>query len=173
MKDASRAELADAIRERIAREQAQWTVLFSEAAAGLLGIRATDLRYLDAVRREGPLTAGRLAELTGLTTGAVTGVIDRLERAGYVARQQDRADRRRVIVRLVPERMRDVGAVFGPSQQAWAERFAAYTDDELRFIAAFMRDSTDMLREQTHLLQTRAQRRGAARKPANRRRLAQ
>src|SRR5215207_8632807 len=74
------------------------SVILSEAVAAKVGLHPTDNECLDFLLLNGPLTAGKLSELTGLTTGAVTAMIDRLERAGYVRREHDQQDRRRVIV---------------------------------------------------------------------------
>src|ERR671933_1184232 len=76
---------------------------FDQAVADALGINRTDMRCTDVLEREGPVTAGRLAEATGLTTGAITTVIDRLERGGFARRLRDPDDRRRVLVDLTPE----------------------------------------------------------------------
>src|SRR5258708_12382269 len=76
-------------------------VLYSQAVAERLGMNSTDLECLDHISR-GPLTAGRLAELTGLTTGAITGVIDRLERAGLARRDPHPGHRRQTLVRMLP-----------------------------------------------------------------------
>src|ERR1700744_359744 len=77
------------------RETSALGVLFSQAVASRLGIASSDLECLDIVVLRGPVTAGELATATGLTTGAITGVIDRLEQAGFVRRTRDAADRRK------------------------------------------------------------------------------
>src|SRR5215813_7664872 len=84
---------------RAMRDASGQGVLYSQAVAERLGINSTDLECLDSVVLRGPLTAGELADATGLTTGAITGVIDRLERAGFARRERDKDDRRRVLVR--------------------------------------------------------------------------
>jgi DNA-binding MarR family transcriptional regulator len=81
-------------------------VLFNQAIADRLGINPTDLQCFNMLQETGPVAAGRLAEETGLTTGAVTGVIDRLERAGYAWRERDPNDKRRVILHPLPDRAR-------------------------------------------------------------------
>src|SRR4051794_32053548 len=94
---------------------ANQTVLYTQAVADQLGLNLTDLSCTGILSAEGPITAGRLAELTGLTTGAITGVIDRLERAGYVRRESDPNDRRRVVVTLVGEKVAaEVAPAFVP-----------------------------------------------------------
>jgi DNA-binding MarR family transcriptional regulator len=162
-----REELVETLRRQVGRDYGNWTVAFTQAAAERLGLNAPDLGYLTAIVQEEPLTAGRLAELTGLTTGAITGVIDRLERDGFVRREPDPADRRRVIIRTVPERMRESGEVFASSQRAWADLSARYRDDELAFIIDFMRRSTAVLKEETAKLRAEAAEQG--RKRASRR----
>lgn len=152
--DRTRTDLIDAIRLHAAREQAQWAVMFSQAAAERLGLTAPDLRHLNIVAQSGPISAGRLADLSGLTTGAITGVIDRLVKAGFVRREHDTADRRRVIVSVVPARMAAVGAVFGSSQRAWVEMSSRYTNDELIFIHDFLVESTRVLQEETARLRS-------------------
>lgn len=142
-------QLIEAIRTGAIREHAQWNVAFSEAAAARLHINASDLRQLHLLVTNGALTAGQLAEMSGLTTGGITGSIDRLARAGFVRREPDPTDRRRVWVHLIPARMRDVGGVFGPSQRAWVAMCAEYSDEELEFIMTFLTRSTALLREQT------------------------
>jgi DNA-binding MarR family transcriptional regulator len=85
-----------------------------EAMAASLGLNATDLRCLELLVGEQEPTPSRLADLSGLTTGAVTGVLDRLEEAGFVRRESDPADRRRIVVRVVDARMSEVAAAFEP-----------------------------------------------------------
>ena len=90
---------ADALRRLIAQ-----SIAMHEVVAASLGINATDLRCLELLSANPGITPSRLAELSGLTSGAVTGVLDRLEAAGFVRRESDPEDRRRIIVRPVPEK---------------------------------------------------------------------
>jgi DNA-binding MarR family transcriptional regulator len=83
------------------------------------------------------MTAGRLAELTGLTTGAITGVIDRLERTNFVHRERDPHDRRRVIVQPHLERYVEAAPVFGPLADAIDGLLAGYSDDQLALLLDF------------------------------------
>src|SRR3569832_2178810 len=78
-------------------------VIFGQTVADVAGISGSDLECMDFLNLEGRVTAGRLAEVTGLTTGAITGVVDRLEKAGLVRRARDDADRRKVLIAVVPE----------------------------------------------------------------------
>ena len=95
-------QLFDALIYEVRRSQ-NATDRFDQAVADAIGINRTDLRCLDVIQREWPVAAGRLAEQTGLTTGAITTVLDRLERAGYARRVRDPSDRRRVLVEVTPE----------------------------------------------------------------------
>ena len=85
-----------------------------EVAYQKLGINRTDGRCLDIVQNEGPMTAGRLAKLSGLTTAAVTAVLDRMEKAGYARRVRDENDRRQVIVELTPLVAERGAKIWGP-----------------------------------------------------------
>jgi len=76
------------------------TVLFHQAVAEQLGLNSTDHKCLDVILENHAMTAGKLSELTGLTTGTITGVIDRLEKAGFVYREKDAEDRRKVIIQV-------------------------------------------------------------------------
>jgi DNA-binding MarR family transcriptional regulator len=139
---------------RSARHLTNQNGLYTDAAAARLGLNRTDLECLSIVHLAGPVTAGDLAETTGLTTGAITGVIDRLEKGGYVARQADPNDRRRVIVTAGAERGRAVGALFAPMQQAIEQLYERYSDDELAVLLDLndrllpvMQEETARLRE--------------------------
>jgi DNA-binding MarR family transcriptional regulator len=127
-------ELIDEIR----RSQAA-TDRFDEAVADALGVNRTDMRCLDTLDREGPVSAGRLAEATGLTSGAITTALDRLERAGYARRVGDPADRRRVLVELTPE-ARERTYAFYESHSTLGERlFHRYTREQLELLLEFVR----------------------------------
>jgi DNA-binding MarR family transcriptional regulator len=109
--------------------------LVSQAAADQIGINATDLNCLNILSFSGHMTAGELARATGLTTASITGVADRLEEAGFVRRERDARDRRRVVIRLVLERaLSDIAPVFLPMIRALQEVAGRYTDDELQLI---------------------------------------
>lgn len=129
-------------------------VLFHHALAERVGLNATDSRTLASLDEHGSATAGELAEVTGLTTGAVTKIIDRLERGGFVSRQSDPADRRRVIVTL--ERDSDANARLGELWASFAagadELLRTYDDEELRTIQRFADDAAALLRRETRKL---------------------
>jgi len=92
------------------------------------------------------VTPGRLAEVTGLTTGAITGVIDRRENAGFVARLPDPADRRRTIVQLLPGRTPEVADLFSSIGARLRKLCSEYTAEELALVLEFMERSTDVVK---------------------------
>ena len=129
--------------------------LIGQAAAERIGINATDLNCLNILSLAGTLTAGQLAHATGLTTASITGVVDRLEQAGYVRRERDTSDRRRVVIHVVLEStLRDVAPIFFPMVRDWLRTSAAYSDDELKLILEFQGRTEQVLRE--HLTRLRS-----------------
>jgi DNA-binding MarR family transcriptional regulator len=148
---------ADLIRRLTAavRRQVAWTVLHNQAIADRLGMGITDLHCVNLLDLEGPMTAGRLAELLGLTTGAVTGVLDRLEASGVVRREADPADRRRVIARLVPEGMERVRAAFADVGAGAQELYAGYDEAQLTLIADYSEASAGLTRRLTAEMRAR------------------
>ncbi|MFF7858156.1 MarR family transcriptional regulator [Streptomyces sp. NPDC007904] len=118
--------------------------LFNQALADHLGLHPTDLQCLNLLTLEGgPVTTGRIAELTGLTTGSATRLVDRLERAGYVVRQRDAADRRRVLVAVVPEKAAEFGRVWDRVGGGWVALFDDLDDAQLALFIDHMRRTTD------------------------------
>lgn len=109
-------------------------VLNSLAHADAAGLHPTDLYALNILELSGSLTAGALAEQTGLTTGATTRLIDRLERGGHVRRVADSTDRRRILIEAVPDPTFDADDIFGPARRRLAEVFARYNADQLRIL---------------------------------------
>jgi DNA-binding MarR family transcriptional regulator len=130
------------------RRIARLSVLFSHAVAERLGLHPNDLECLGFLFEEGAVPAGRLAELTGLTTGAITRLIDRLEQAGYVRREPDPRDRRRVLVRPVRERGPEIARYFEPLGQAMAALYARYSDAELALVLDFARQAAAVAQEE-------------------------
>jgi DNA-binding MarR family transcriptional regulator len=124
------------------RDASSQGVLYSQAVAGRLRMNSTDLECLDHILR-GPVTAGRLAELTGLTTGAITGVIDRLERINLARRESDPHDRRKTMVRALPAVLERVGPLFQPMERAAMAVLSKYSDDELALILDFLTRARD------------------------------
>jgi DNA-binding transcriptional ArsR family regulator len=123
--------------------------LLGQLAAERIGINATDLNCLNIVALSGPLTAGDLARSTGLTTASITGVIDRLEEGGFVRRERDPGDRRRVIVTLnFGPALAEIGPTFGPLVLAWQQAAAGYSDADLQLLVGFQQRFVDIVQEQ-------------------------
>jgi DNA-binding MarR family transcriptional regulator len=112
---------------------------FDEVAREKLGINRTDLRCLNIIENHGRLNAGRLAELSGLTTAAVTSVLDRLERAGYARRIRDNADRRQVMVEVTPLLAERATPIWGPLGDEARATLARMSAEELESLIGFYR----------------------------------
>jgi DNA-binding MarR family transcriptional regulator len=113
---------------------------FENLAAERLGVNRTDLHCLNAIENAGGLSAGELAAAVGLTSGAVTGVVDRLERAGFARRVADPVDRRRVKVEVTAEFYARAERIWGPLAAEWEASLASrFTAAELARIAEFLR----------------------------------
>ena len=121
---------------------------FDNLAAERLGLNRTDLHAINTIENSGGLTAGELAAATGLTTGAVTGVIDRLERAGYARRVPDPADRRRVKVEVTPKFYARADKIWGPMAADWTSRLGRrFSAEELERVTEFLRSTNELSRE--------------------------
>ena len=121
------------------REAGNQDLAFEEVAARRLGIGAVEMRCLNVIENAGGLTAGELAREVGVTTGAVTGVLDRLERARYARRDPDPEDRRRVRVTVTPEFRSRAAEIWGPLAADWHRELAAgFTAAELQTIIGFL-----------------------------------
>jgi DNA-binding MarR family transcriptional regulator len=141
------------ISETLGRDLATKTVLFHHHLAARLGLSVTDLKCLDLLRAaDAPLTGKNLAGLIGLTSGAITGVADRLEAAGFVERVRDPEDRRRWELRPIPGRQAEVAALFAPLGTAMAELAGRYEDQQLEAITSFLAGLGAILDDQTNAL---------------------
>ncbi|MBV9229361.1 MAG: MarR family transcriptional regulator [Chloroflexi bacterium] len=157
MSDGSQ-EKSTKVLEELTRELRQFTGLaasFFRAATARLGMTVTDLQVMDILESSGPATAGQLADLTGLTTGAITGMLNRLEEAGLVHRQRDPNDGRRVIVRLARGKgeMHKIGSVFASLGKAWDELASDYDDEQIAFLLEFLKRSNALTRKEIIRLQ--------------------
>lgn len=141
-------ELSEQVSEGLRRSSA-YSVLFNQAVAERAGLNATDLRCLDFVFRRGPLSPGELAQLTSLTTGAITGILDRLEERGFVERRPDPNDRRRVNVAVLPEAGQVVGPLFASLGQAMMELCGQYSEDDLATIVDFVERLEPIMQAET------------------------
>ena len=112
-----------------------------QAVADYLGINRTDARCLEIIERLGGATAGRLARESGLSTGAVTTVLDRLERSGLARRTSDPEDRRRVVVEITPAARRANEVLYRPLVEAATEQMLRYSEEELALLREYHRAS--------------------------------
>ncbi|MCG8922988.1 MarR family winged helix-turn-helix transcriptional regulator [Lentzea sp. CC55] len=131
-------------------------VAFHEAVGASLGVTAVDQRALAVIAGAGSVSAGELAREIGLTPGAVTGVVDRLVRAGLASRTPDPEDRRRLVITAVPGAFGDAFAGLGKAMAELAER---YSPAEQAVIADWVANTIEVLREQTRILNARPPRR--------------
>lgn len=140
--------------DQLHRDLATAMITFHEAVARRLGVTAADQRVLGVLGRMGVATPSQLAESTGLTTGAITGIVDRLERAGFAKRAPNPADRRSVLVHACNAEAlaRILGPIFGVLTAEMAALRARYTPAELDAIYAYLGETTGILRAQTRLV---------------------
>lgn len=142
----------------LTRELRQFTGLaasFYRAAAARVGITVTDMQVIDILESAGPSTAGQLAEITGLTTGAVTGMLNRLEEAGFVHRERDPNDGRRVIVQLASGKgeMQTISSIFASFGEEWNKLASDYNDEQIAFLLEFLKRSNTLSRGEIIRLQ--------------------
>ncbi len=132
------------------------TIMFHQGVADVLGLHITDHKCNDLISRFGAMPAGRLGELTGLTTGAVTGIIDRLEEAGYVRRTDDPKDRRRTIVEPIRNKKleRKIEVIFNPLHERMHKLLSSYSDSKLAFLHDATTEFTDQTREESKKLRS-------------------
>ena len=146
----SRQELRQRLGMDLGRELSAHTVFFHELVAQKLGLNATDTRCLDLVVRaaDREITAGDLGRATGLTTGAITGILDRLEKAELVHRIRDANDRRRVIVRARSEATSRIAKLYEGLGAAMMKLVSSYSAAELELIGGFLERNLAILKEQ-------------------------
>jgi DNA-binding MarR family transcriptional regulator len=136
----TRRALVQELELAVRRASAQG-VMFGQTVADCAGISNSDMDCLDFLIMDGKVTAGRLAEITGLTTGAITGVVDRLEKAGFVRRERDANDRRKVFIAPVPENIAKIAKLYEHMQRAMLKEWEAYSEAELQLLLRFARQS--------------------------------
>lgn len=133
------------IVSHLMRRHSTAAVLMHQALAELLGVGPTDLQCLDLIRERGALSGSELAAITGLTTGAITGVVARLERAGHLSREDDPHDKRRQILRPSSAgHTLDVRKIFEPLHKELVLLLEKFSGKELDAIAAFLSQSRDL-----------------------------
>jgi DNA-binding MarR family transcriptional regulator len=158
IRQAMKRERIDDVLRSLRRVNLQGS-FFGQTVAIRFGLSESDIETLEALIDMGATTAGRLAELTGLTSGAVTRVIDRLEQSGYVRRVPDPADRRRVIVEAIPEKIAAVQSILNRVGAAGADEIGRYTDAQLSLITDFLTRMEQITRDEaTSLRDDRSER---------------
>lgn len=133
----------EAVGLQVRRMGAQ-SVMNSKVIAARFGLNPAELEALDLIFVREQATAGELAKATGLTTGAVTALIDRLVAAGYVERFPSPDDRRKVFVRIIPDAVKEIKSFYDGMQQQMFALWAEYSENELEIITDFMARSTDL-----------------------------
>src|SRR6266702_8505246 len=147
----NRDELSDDIVGRLARRHSTAVVLFHHAVAERLGLGPSDHKCLDLLRERGPMAGSDLGAITGLTSGAITGVVARLERAGYLRREPDRHDGRKQILHLALERAH-IQDVIDPLKKDVAALLENFDSRQLTAIAEFLTRTTDLIYHHAALL---------------------
>jgi DNA-binding MarR family transcriptional regulator len=148
--------------QELGREMSVHTIMFHSAVAERLGLNATDQRCFDYVLRQNGVTAGQLSEFTGLTSGAITGVIDRLEKGRFVKRQPDPKDRRKVVIVPLTDRLPEIYKLFESLGHNMAETMNHYSAREAKILVDFMQRAVNVMRQEN--LKLRSQPNG---KPKN------
>ena len=143
-KSAKRAELLRKLAD-LGRKISTQTVFLHQAIAQSVGLNATDTKCVDLIltHPDGEMTAGRLSELSGLTTGAITHIVDRLEKRGVVERVRDTADRRRVFVRVQGASLKPLAPRYEALGKAFGALAEEYSDQDLLLICEYMEKTSD------------------------------
>ena len=148
-----REDVIQAINDKFA-EMSTETILFHHALADIVEIHITDHRCMYFLRRYGAMPAGRLSELTGLTTAAVTSIIDRLEQAGYAKRTNDPKDRRKTIVEPIRNKKLEskLETIFTPMHEKMRKLLSSYSDSQLAFLLDVMSKTIELTHEESKKL---------------------
>ena len=151
----SRKEIVQNIVDKF-REMSTDTLMFHQVVADELGLYISDHKCVDIIHRFGAMPAGRLGEMTGLTTGAITGMVDRLEKAGYVRRTNDPKDRRKTIVEPVRNKKleRKIEMTFTPLHERMHKVLSSYSDNELTFLLDAMSELIKQTSEESKRLRS-------------------
>lgn len=146
MKKMNHEECINTISQLVS-ESSTLAVFFHTAIAEQAGLGATDEKTIFILRRDGPLTAGEIAQKTGLTTASVTTLIDRLEHKGIVKRMRDKSDRRKVIVQPNNARLAQLEQSFNKIQNSFESLLEGYSDTQLETIADFLSRTNEYSRQ--------------------------
>ncbi len=117
--------------------------LLNHRIGGQVELKGTDLECLDLISREGPVSPGALARRAGLHPATMTGILDRLERGGWITRDRDPADRRAVVIRAERGRGAELFRRYAGMNAAMDRVCAGYSDDDLELLAGFLRSTAD------------------------------
>src|SRR5689334_21676273 len=148
---AGKSELVDRLMLALRRSSAAG-VLHGQTIARRAGINSTDMECLDLILMSGPSTAGEIGRRTGLSSGAVTGLIDRLEKHGLVERTADPHHRRKVLVRVREDKIGPLASQFGPLEKRTQALLEGYSREELRHLLDFMERAGDVVLERVAVL---------------------
>ena len=144
-----RQRLLKRVGHELGRELTTCNVFLHSLIAAKVGLNVTDTRCLEILgSASSPMTAGALKEATGLTTGAITGILDRLEGAGFVERVRDREDRRRIFVRVLPKAAAKLAALYEGLGAALGQLASRYTVKDLQLIEGFLAANLDILKHE-------------------------
>jgi MarR family transcriptional regulator, organic hydroperoxide resistance regulator len=141
-------ELMDSVR-KLTRS----TLILQHVIAGKIGLHVTDAECIDFLKEMGPSTAGELAKMTRLTTGAITNVIDRLEKAGFVKRSPDATDRRKVIVSIMPKKENRAKIYYDALASDAKTLFSKYSTQQLKLLIAHTRALTDIFQNRVEIIE--------------------
>ncbi len=124
------------------------TALFHQKAAESFGLGITDMKTLSALLQEGPMTAGQIGERLHITSGAVTNLVDRLEKYGVVRRIADPRDRRKVIIEVVPGAITSEDNIYVTMGEAYTRLLGEFSEDELEFLVSYHEKQIEMTKDQ-------------------------
>jgi DNA-binding MarR family transcriptional regulator len=141
---------------RAGRDYGDATVLFHIQMAARLGLNPTDYKTMSLLSRVDRASATDVARHTGLSSAAVTELLDRLERKGFVRRTHDSVDRRRILVQAIPEKVHETAQLFGPAQRELDRILSLYSPEQLATIADFLRRNADRLTAKLEILDSKS-----------------
>src|SRR5262249_1897426 len=123
---------------------------FFRAAAARIEMTDTDMQVMDILESTGEASAGQLADLMGLTTGTITGILNRLEKGELIHRERDKTDGRKVIVQPIKgkDNRHEIGPLFASIEQAWGEMASHYDDEQIVFLLEFLQRSNAIARQE-------------------------
>jgi DNA-binding MarR family transcriptional regulator len=125
------------------------SLIFQHSVADAMGLRVTDAECIDFLQEMGPSTAGELAKATRLTTGAITAMVDRLEKAGFVKRSPDPKDRRKVIVTFLPQKHAAIKRNYAALTKAVQTMLSDHTEDQLNLLVTYTHALAGIYKAQT------------------------